>query len=364
MKNQVSSLLTLLFLSVISPHGYAFELYKDASSQLNFYGQIRTYFSRLEHQDLSLDADSSRAGISGYRNIYGDTQMFVKFEYNLAGNGGNLTNRQHIIGFQNPEYGSLSLGRMWTVSDDMPDADYSYAYGDKVKLYKSLTYASHDSLIKYVYGNIFTRKKGDFFIATNVGLPENNAPDSSGRKQSLKELFAGYVFRDFKIHGGYSEGQDKNRTYGASLNNNIKNKYYNASLTYFMNNSQAGLTYNRRDLKKLNAPVINLKTDSFALAFEHKIKPQWSQNGWFMLYGGYAYQINESENEVFGKKNLTSIHSGLQYYFNPSTFVYAEYGWIDGTDICFDNIRGNLTGNKSTNYSKDSNLELGFRFYW
>lgn len=359
--NRSTLMLSLIF--IYSSQASAYDLYKDDKSQLSFYGQIRTYFSKLEHQDLSLDADSSRAGISGSRNVFDDVNIFGKFEFNLSGNGGDLTNRQHIIGFNSPEYGVISFGRMWTVSDDMPDADYSYAYGDKVKLYKSLSYASHDSLIKYVYGDIQTRKNGEYFFAANIGLPEDDAPDSYGRKQSLYELFGGYVYNDWKIHGGYSQGKDKNRTIGTSTNNEVELKYYNASLTYFLNDGRLGATYNHRDLKKINSPMVEIKTDSIALAFEHKFNPHLTKDGWLMWYGGYAYQTAD-DNRNIKFEGLTNIHTGLQYYFNKWAFVYAEYGYLDGTDIGFSDVRGNVIGTKPTTYNSDSNVELGFRYYW
>ncbi len=336
----------------------ALDIYKTEKGSVDFYGQLRTEVKKVEGKDVTLNAGSSRAGVSANYALSDSINAFGKVEYglNYAADGSDysMKNRLHFAGVEG-EFGKLTLGRQWVIADDIYGAEYSYFFGGSALRYSTLSGALHDSLIKYNYNN------ENFWVAANVGLSEDDS------NQDLAEFFAGTSFGDLKVHVGGGQNRDKKfeiDTYKADgtkaddkVTVDLENTYFEGTAEYTLGDALIGFTYYNAELKnKTNNQSI--KENGYSLAGTYK----WAENA--TAYSGFEFTDQDASSAANVEDGDGKVfYIGSDYHFNQWTRIYAEYAYLDGRTLGYTNKAGDtFVGVEEA--TKDSKFAIGARVYW
>ncbi|GLS91352.1 porin [Psychromonas marina] len=323
--------------ALLATSAQAVELYKTDVASVDFYGQMRTEVKVLTDKDVTLGAGSSRSGVKASYAVNDSVNVFGTFEFGLSGNGGSLESRLHYAGVEG-DFGKLSFGKQWTVSDDIYGAEYSYFFGGSALFYSILSGAEHDSLIKYNF------ETDDFWIAANVGLAED---DSS---QELYEAFIGTSVGDLNLHAGYGLNKDKVED---SETKDWKNEYFQVTAEYSVGDGVIGFTY-------YNAELSSLNNDSKVKENGYSLGGMYSVSDAIGLYAG----LELTDHDVDALDDSTNFFIGADYQINDWSKVYAEYAYSDGQTLGFSNKASGNEVELASSADKDSNFAVGYRVYW
>lgn len=322
--------------ALLATSAQAVELYKTDMASVDFYGQMRTEAKFLDDKDATLGAGSSRAGVNASYVVNDSVSVFGTFEFGLSGNGGDLTSRLHYAGVEG-DFGKLSFGKQWTISDDIYGAEYSYFFGGSALFYGQLSEAEHSSLIKY------NLDMESFWLAANIGLPED---DSS---QELAELFLGTSFGDLNLHAGYGVNEDNIE---GSDYEGIKNEYFEVTAEYSIGKALLGFTYYNGTLSLVEGNG-EIKSNGYNFGATYAVTD---------AVGTYAgLELVTQDNDAID--DSTNFFLGADYQINSWSKIYAEYGYADGDTLGFTNKESGNTV-KVASADQAHNFAVGFRVYW
>lgn len=339
----------------------AVEIIKTEDGTVDFYGQLRTEVKKLEDKDVTLNAGSSRTGVDARYKLTDTTDVFGKVEFGLNykadGSDYSMNNRLHYIGIDS-EFGKISFGRQWVVSDDVYGADYSYFFGGTALRYSTLSGARHDSLIKYNFDG------EDFWVAANYGLSEDDS------NQELAELYVGTSVGRFNLHAGGGQNRDKSHKIGTetvtpeaslpeftqekTITADIENIYFEGTVEYTVGAALIGFTYYNAELSDKNSNL-SIDENGYSLAGTYS----WADNA--TAYAGYEY--TEQSADGVEDQDGTLVYVGSDYNVNSWFRVYAEYGYGDGTTLGYSN-KGSDSFIGLTEVDSESSFALGARVYW
>ena len=340
----------------------AVELLKTDEATVDFYGQLRTQIEKYEDKDVTLNAGSSRAGIKADYALTDTVDVFGKVEFGLNykadGSDYTMKNRLHYIGVDT-DFGKVSIGRQWIVSDDIYGAEYSYFFGGNGILHATLSGARHDSLIKYNY------EGENFLLAANYGLAEDDS------NQELAELFVSSSVGHFNFHFGGGVNRDKSFSIGTKtvtpnpaipeftkeekITADIENTFFEGTLEYMVGSVLLGFTYYNSELEKKGSNV-TIDGDGFSFGATYG----WADNA--TAYTGVGYAAQES-NALGADGDGKIFYLGTDYNFNSWSRIYVEYGYEDGDTLGYTNkANDSFVGVKSTD--SESKFAIGARVYW
>ncbi|MEJ2763211.1 porin [Photobacterium sp. MCCC 1A19761] len=339
---------------IFSNAASAVELLKDEGAMVDFYGQLRTQVEKYEDKDVTLNAGSSRAGVQAQYALSDTVDVFGKVEFGIAFKESkdeyNMKNRLHFAGVDT-DFGKISFGRQWIVSDETYGADYSYFFGGSAMPYATLSGARHDSLIKYVF------EGENFLLAANYGLAEDDT------NQELSELYVTTSVAGFNFHVGGGVNRDKSYKVGtdkvtnpakeADVNADLENTYYEGTVEYTFGPALIGFTYYNAELESQTS-ALSIDSDGYSLGGTFS----WAENA--TAYAGYEYLEQTGGGLSDDSQN---IYIGTDYHFNKWSRIYVEYGYKDGTTLAYSNTAANTTisGSKADG---ESQYAIGARVYW
>ncbi|EGQ8014169.1 porin [Vibrio cholerae] len=319
---------TLLALAVLAAAGSvnAVEILKSDAGTVDFYGQLRQEFKKLDGKDATLSSGSSRAGFDAKYAISEGVNLLGKAEVSLSesantlakyvnknevekSNPGNMYMRLHFIGVST-DFGTLNFGKQIQISDDVWGAENSYFFGGDSVLYAND--GVHDSLIKYEL------TQDAFWLKASYGLDEGD------KEERQSELFAGTSFGDLSLYAGIGN---------AELNTKKQN-YHMLTAAYVLGNLDFGVTYYYNKTEETGKA--DVKKDSFVIAGGYKVAEKTK------LYGGY--ELIETKH---AKSDVDNVYGGVEYKFASWGRVYAEANY-----------------NKEEGKSSTDNYGIGARVYW
>ncbi len=336
----------------------AVELYKSDIASIDFYGHIRTELKKDDGDEPTLRSGSSRTGIDANYRLNDGLTLQGKVEFGLRDEGA-MTVRNHILGFKTDDYGTLSLGKQWVISDDAWGADYSYFYGGSGLRHATLSKAVHNSLIKYTYD------ADNYWIKANYGV------DSDNKEQELIELYAGVSFGDLSFHAGAGKNTDKNFEVGKhkvavngddkvtvdqKVTHDLTNTYYQLTTEYKLGSGVIGFTYYNASIES-NTSDWYIDEDAFSLGGKFKVADKTS------VYAGYEFtqyktNVNNVKNEDF-----TNAYLGAEYLIASWARIYAEYGYRDGSTLGYSN-QASDTQVAAKKFDSENRFAIGARVYW
>lgn len=318
--------------ALLATSAQAVELYKTDMGSVDFYGQMRTEAKFLDDKDATLGAGSSRAGVNASYVVNDSVSVFGTFEFGLSGNGGDLQSRLHYAGVEG-DFGKLSFGKQWTISDDIYGAEYSYFFGGSALFYGQLSDAEHSSLIKY------NLEMESFWLAANIGLPEDDT------NQELAEIFVGTSFGDLNLHAGYGVNED-------NVDLGVKNTYFEATAEYSVGKALLGFTYYNGELSLVDGDA-EIKSNGYSFGATYALTDQIG------LLAGLELVTQDRD----ALDDSTNFFLGADYQINNWSKIYAEYGYADGDTLGFNNkASGNTV--KLASADQEHNFAVGFRVYW
>ncbi|RBM87309.1 porin [Vibrio paracholerae] len=319
---------TLLALAVLAAAGSvnAVEILKSDAGTVDFYGQLRQEFKKLDGKDATLSSGSSRAGFDAKYAISESVNLLGKAEVSLSesantlaklndknevekSNAGNMYMRLHFVGVST-DFGTLNFGKQIQISDDVWGAENSYFFGGDSVLYAND--GVHDSLIKYEL------TQDAFWLKASYGLDEGD------KEERQSELFAGTSFGDLSLYAGIGN---------AELNTKKQN-YHMLTAAYVLGNLDFGVTYYYNKTEETGKA--DVKKDSFVIAGGYKVAEKTK------LYGGY--ELIETKH---AKSDVDNVYGGVEYKFASWGRVYAEANY-----------------NKEEGKSSTDNYGIGARVYW
>ncbi|ENM3941680.1 porin [Vibrio cholerae] len=319
---------TLLALAVLAAASSvnAVEILKSDAGTVDFYGQLRQEFKKLDGKDATLSSGSSRAGFDAKYAISEGVNLLGKAEVSLSesantlaklddegeavkSNSGNMYMRLHFVGVST-DFGTLNFGKQIQISDDVWGAENSYFFGGDSVLYAND--GVHDSLIKYEL------TQDAFWLKASYGLDEGD------KEERQSELFAGTSFGDLSLYAGIGN---------AELNTKKQN-YHMLTAAYVLGNLDFGVTYYYNKTEETGKA--DVKKDSFVIAGGYKVAEKTK------LYGGY--ELIETKH---AKSDVDNVYGGVEYKFASWGRVYAEANY-----------------NKEEGKSSTDNYGIGARVYW
>ena len=140
--------------AVFSHSASAAELYKDAGTTVDLFGEVRTRWNGGDVANRDMTAAGSKIGLSGEHDIGNFSFKGVtKFEYNANTHStSNFQVNQSYIGFGLKKYGEVDIGRKSTVHDTLFGYDCSWAFGGTAKNgHEPFGTATSASLIQYTW---------------------------------------------------------------------------------------------------------------------------------------------------------------------------------------------------------------------
>ncbi len=336
----------------------AVDIYKTEKGSVDFYGQLRTEVKKNEDKDVTLNAGSSRTGVSANYALNESLKAFGKVEFGLNyahdGSDYSMKNRLHFIGVEG-EFGKVTFGRQWTVSDDdVYGADYSYFFGGSALRHATISGARHDSLIKYNFAS------ESFWVAANYGLAEDDS------NQELAELYAGTSFGALNVHVGAGQNRDKAFKTGKYLEAgnevktdvtaDIENTYFEGTVEYTLGDALIGFTYYNSVLEnKANSQEI--EENGYSLAGTYA----WADNA--TAYTGFEFTDQDASASDAKDGDGKVFYIGSDYHINEWTRVYAEYAYFDGRTLGYSNNEGSTIIDPTVK-SNESAFAVGARVYW
>ncbi|EGQ8650395.1 porin [Vibrio cholerae] len=313
---------TLLALAVLAAAGSvnAVEILKSDAGTVDFYGQLRQEFKKLDGKDATLSSGSSRAGFDAKYAINEELNWLGKAELSLNESkasdkkaddnvGKDVYMRLHFIGISG-DLGALTFGKQIQISDDVWGAENSYFFGGDSVLYANN--GVHDSMIKYEFDH------DAFWVKASYGLDEGD------KEERQSELFAGTSFGDLALYAGIGN---------AELNTKKQN-YHMLTAAYVLGNLDFGVTYYYNKTEETGKA--DVKKDSFVIAGGYKVAEKTK------LYGGY--ELIETKH---AKSDVDNVYGGVEYKFASWGRVYAEANY-----------------NKEEGKSSTDNYGIGARVYW
>lgn len=323
----------------------AAEIYKSDEGKAEFYGQLRTELKKNPDKDITLGAGSSRAGVKAEYQLVEGINVFGKVEFGLQGKGDyTMKNRLHYAGVSG-DFGKITVGRQWIVSDDTWGADYSYFFGGTGLRHATLSGARHDSLIKYNY------ESDSFWVAANHGL------DQDDTNQELTELYAGTSAGDLSLHFGGGTNTSKGHVVGDNSGTDIvadlKNTFFEGTVEYTMGDALVGFTYYNAQLEDLNSSG-KIKENAFSLGGTYAFTKKTS------AYSGVEYVEQKAGSLEGDGKNA---YLGAVHKFNSWSRIYAEMGYSKGTTTGYTNQGSDVFVGPTKN-DGESRFAIGARVYW
>ncbi|PSW12843.1 porin [Photobacterium rosenbergii] len=346
------TLLAVAIPAVLFAHSAsAVEIFQTDEALVDFYGHLRTEVKKLEDKDVTLNAGSSRAGVQAQYAVTDSVDIFGKVEFGLnydtASEDYAMKNRLHYAGVDT-DFGKLSFGRQWVISDEIWGADYSYFFGGSALRHATLSGARHDSLIKYIY-------EGESFIfSANYGLPEGS-DDKPDVNQELTEAFIATSYGNFNFHAGGGVNRDKAVEVGEDLLD-LQNTYFEGTVEYAFGPALIGFTYYNATIENKGGNE-EINEDAFSLAGTYS----WADNA--TAYAGFEYVEQESDQlPIDGDGKVFYI--GTDYHFNSWSRIYVEYGYGDGQTLGYTNKKSDSFVNVTKDVDSQSSFAVGARVYW
>jgi len=323
----------------------AAEIYKSDEGSAEFYGQLRTELKKNPGKEFTLGAGSSRTGVKAEYQLVEGIKVFGKVEFGLQGTGDYvMKNRLHYAGVSG-DFGKVTVGRQWIVSDDTWGADYSYFFGGTGMRHATLSGARHDSLIKYNYDS------DDFWFAANVGLDQNDT------HQQLAEAYAGTSVGDLSLHFGGGTNTSKQHKVDDSLKADLKNTFFEGTAEYTLGDGTVGFTYYNAQLEALESSA-KIKENAFSLAGTYSLTDKMS------VHSGVEYVEQKAEGLEADKGNGKNAYLGVVHKFNSWARIYAEVGYAKGTTTGFTNKGGDTFVGATDVKDGESRFAVGARVYW
>ncbi|MDX1304066.1 porin [Photobacterium sp.] len=345
----------------------AVEIFKSDEGFADFYGQLRTEVKKLEDKDVTLNAGSSRAGVTAQYKLTDTVDVFGKVEFGLNYKTKEkdyaMKNRLHYAGVDT-DVGKFTFGRQWVVSDDTWGADYSYFFGGSALRHATLSGARHDSLIKYNY------EGESFWVAGNYGLSEDDT------NQELAELYAGTSLGDFNLHFGGGQNRDKAYKVGTHTIEEVKDKvtgalttlkseedvkadlqntYFEGTVEYTVGAALIGFTYYNAELESQGGQKI--KENGYSVGGTYS----WTDKA--TTYAGFDFTDQDASESSLKDGDSKGFHIGSVYHFNKWARIYAEYAYADGRTLGYSN-KGSDTTIAPTEVDSESKFAIGARVYW
>ncbi|USD66190.1 porin [Vibrio sp. SCSIO 43136] len=351
------SLLAVVIPSLMAANAaVAAEIYKSEEGSAEFYGQLRAQLHKNDGEELKYANGSSRMGVKGEYVLVEGINVFGKVEYGVKA-AKDLDNRLHYMGVSG-DFGKVTVGRQWVVSDETWGADYSYWFGGSGLRHATLSGARHDALIKYNYDS------DAFWLAANYGM------DNDGANQELAEVYAGTSFGDLSVHFGggrntsngheigeyeaaIDPGASADITETKKATADLRNTYFEGTAEYSIGDATVGFTYYNAKLERLDKEG-QIDENAFSLA------GMYSLNDKATIYSGYEYVKQESGDEDGNGKNF---YLGTVYKFNSWSRVFVEYQFADGQTTGFKNSNADVTVTPTV-VDKASNFVVGARVYF
>lgn len=115
------SLLAALSLS----SAQAFELYRDADTELSFHGRLEVRYNTYQDDSDMWDSGSTRWGVNFAQGITESLDALAESEWEFNVNEDNYNDDPHVhqrllyVGFDHDRYGKLLYGQQWSVVYDV-----------------------------------------------------------------------------------------------------------------------------------------------------------------------------------------------------------------------------------------------------
>lgn len=334
--------ISLLF----SPAVLAVNLVNQDGKKLDFYGTIIA--RRFTSNNVKDDGDRSYLyfGLIGKKDLARHWQAYAHWEYTVsASDASRNATRLAFLGIDNPDWGSLDIGRNWGVLYDVTSLT------DRSPFFREMSYNYIDNFMRGRALNLMTwRKRFSLFqhplkVALQYQFKGNNdyhtlkQQNGNGIGASLVWYFTPELSALFSLSSSattfyqqQNAGYQKDiRTFAEGLNYNSRKLYLAAVLTQSNNAVNPQVRDNNTSSVSYEALAKYMLTD--------KLQPDISYTRLTQTVAGRRTQILDYE------------ELGFSYYFNKNVQVFVDYK--------FNNVRDKASGIDCAN-----KLDTGISYHW
>lgn len=341
------SRLSLLVLSLlVSPGTMAVNVVKQDGEKIDFYGTIIA--RRFISNNVKDDGDRSYLyfGLIGKQELAENWQAYAHWEYTIsATDASRNATRLAFFGVENPDWGSVNIGRNWGILYDVTSLT------DISPLFREMSYNYIDNFMRGRALNLMTWRKGFSLFqhplkaALQYQFKGNNddrtlkQQNGNGVGASLAWYFTPELSAIFSAsssattsyqqqHAGY---QKSIHTFAEGLKYNSKKLYLAAVMTQSNNTINTQVHDNSTSSISYEALAKYMLTEKF--------QPGISYTRLTQTVAGRRTQILDYE-EI-----------GASYYFNKNVQVFVDYK--------LNNVRNRISGIDGSN-----KLDLGISYHW
>lgn len=315
---------TLVALSVMALSTVAMAdtaIYQQDGSTLSIYGRFGAMLDKTEQTNVDLKDDESRIGFKVEHAINEDTSALGAVEFRFSDVNRRFsdpTTHDAYAGLKHKQYGTLTLGRQATTTDDIALSKFAYArenvttlptQGDRTVKYRSADFGG------FSFGADYT-----FLGSTNKNVEVRSRSATVG-------LFYNQTFNDvnFRLNAGYANAQYSSNTfsdvYGVAteaLGQKYKDQGLMVGSQVAYGDLTVGVDYSHSELKSELAgySTPKLKVDGFQVAAKYQITPELG------AFTAYQYKKAKYEDAVNLRSDQYTL--GVDYKLHKNVVTYAQ----------------------------------------
>lgn len=357
--NNITKLLLIGSISVASmPTALAFDLYKDADTELSFSGRLQARYNTYQDGSSMWDTGSTRWGLYAKQGINTDLEVVAGSEWTVTANEENYDDDPHVhqrllyAGLDHDRYGKLVFGQQLSVVWDVAwwtdlGRNYGgrafgmYNYADFGEVSgtgrgeKALTW--RNDFGDWKLGLQYQGKRSDAKLAPGV-----KADLGAGGGASLSYSLSEHV----EVGAAYYQNRYNDTTPGYGVSSGDDAQLWLAGLLYLDDNWHAAMTLAQSNNWEVaeNGQVFDSQGVQTYLYhhFENGLRPTFNYN-W----------LEDTDGRSGGEKRHTYIY-GLEYHFSREKFlIWGEYQDNHGT-----------TWSGSSYEDSDDEWTAGIRYYF
>jgi Outer membrane protein (porin) len=216
---------------------------------------------------------------------------------------GNVENKELFVGFKGDNFGQITFGRQYLISDDIGiTKDYELS----VVSFGTEETNHGDQVAKYVYDN------GTFYAGTSAYM-KSDGKDATSDELTVFDARLGYRIADFDVRGYYYKADDGN----VKLDNKdtkVDVTGYQFEVEYAgIENVGLAASYGNVQADEIGGANDVVDTDAFSLAADYTMGKTTFGAGW-------------DRNDPEGGETVNGYYANVTYALHSNAKVYAEIG--------------------------------------
>ncbi|UTM58225.1 porin [Photobacterium sp. CCB-ST2H9] len=249
---------------------------------------------RLDDGDISLN---TTIPVNNNLNVVAGFNLDL---HNSDNNGkpGDFFNDELYVGFQGKDFGTLTFGRQYLISDDA-GISKDYELGTQALGFDA---TRGSEVVKYVYDN------GMFYAGASHDI---NADDNGG----ITDARLGARFAGLDVRGYYYTSEDVNAP-GEDITG------YNLEAEYVIQAISLAASYGHGEVEN-SAGVTTLDVDFISLAGSYTM-------------GKNTFALGYNLSDIDGGEATDNVYANVTHQLHSNVKLYAELGWADGDNTEYD----------------------------